>query len=140
MAARTSLIDDYIGKQLKIARVIRNLSQDELARKVGVTFQQIQKYEKGLNRISASRLYWLMKILGVDYNFFFGGIDQIVAQSEFLENGLNSSLSDVASANNGQLEINFDSKEVTGLLRSYFSIKSPEARNKILALIKVIEE
>ena len=136
MVARTSLIDDYIGKKLRTARIIRNLSQDELAKKVGITFQQIQKYEKGLNRISASRLYWFMRILGVDFDFFFNGIDEIVMQ----DNQTVAQFNESSKESNDYVDIDWDSKETMNLLRSYYSVKNPEARNKILALIKVIEE
>jgi transcriptional regulator with XRE-family HTH domain len=136
MVARTSLIDDYIGRKLRTARIIRDLSQDELAKKVGITFQQIQKYEKGLNRISAGRLYWFMKILGVDFSFFFKGIDEIMMQDE----NATTQFNDSAGYENNYIDIDYDSKETISLLRSYYSIKNPEARSKILALIKVIEE
>ena len=136
MVSRTSLIDDYIGKKLRTARIIRNLSQDELAKKVGITFQQIQKYEKGLNRISASRLYWFMRILGVDFNFFFSGIDDIIMQ----DNQTASQFNESSQSSVEYPDIDWDSKETMNLLRSYYSVKNPEARNKILALIKVIED
>jgi transcriptional regulator with XRE-family HTH domain len=136
MVSRTSLIDDYIGKKLRTARIIRNLSQDELAKKVGITFQQIQKYEKGLNRISASRLYWFMRILGVDFNFFFSGIDDIIMQDNHTASQFNES----SQSSLEYPDIDWDSKETMNLLRSYYSVKNPEARNKILALIKVIED
>ena len=136
MVARTSLIDDYIGKKLRTARIIRNLSQDELAKKVGITFQQIQKYEKGLNRISASRLYWFIRILGVDFDFFFNGIDEIVMQ----DNQTVAQFNEGSKESNDYVDIDWDSKETMNLIRSYYSVKNPEARSKVLALIKVIEE
>lgn len=135
MVARTSLIDDYIGRKLRIARIVRNFSQHELAKKVGITFQQIQKYEKGLNRISASRLYWFIKILGVDFKFFFEGVDNLLEQDAmFVESGaLNED-----SNNNLLANIDWESKETLTLLRSYYSIKDEYARQKLLSLIKVI--
>ncbi len=64
-------VDLYVGKRLKIARMKYGLSQEELGQKVGITFQQIQKYEKGDNRIAASRLYELARLLDCDANYFF---------------------------------------------------------------------
>jgi transcriptional regulator with XRE-family HTH domain len=68
-------VDVYVGKRLRKQRVLMRMSQEQLARAVGVTFQQIQKYERGANRISASRLYDIAKVLGVPINFFFDHID-----------------------------------------------------------------
>ena len=65
-----SPIDLHIGRQLKAARSAEKLSQYQLGELIGVTFQQIQKYEKGLNKISASRLYEFAKILNKPINSF----------------------------------------------------------------------
>lgn len=137
MVARTSMIDLYLGKRLRIARITKNLSQHDLAKKVGITFQQIQKYEKGLNRISASRLYKFVKILGVTLDFFFDGIDSIMNQ----EDGENVDQINL-SLHEGEADgvtIDWDSKETIVLLRSYYSIKNDNARNKILDLVKIID-
>ena len=137
MVARTSMIDLYLGKRLRIARITKNLSQHDLAKKVGITFQQIQKYEKGLNRISASRLYKFVKILGVTFDFFFDGIDRIMNhEDEENVDQINLSLHE------GEVDgvtIDWDSKETIVLLRSYYSIKNDNARNKILDLVKIID-
>ena len=136
MVARTSMIDLYLGKRLRIARITRNLSQHDLAKTVGITFQQIQKYEKGLNRISASRLYKFIKILSVTFEFFFDGVDSILNQEAEASDHINLSLHE------GEVEgvtIDWDSKETIVLLRSYYSIKNNNAREKILDLVKIID-
>jgi len=66
-------VDIHVGRKLKKLRVSRQLSQTDVARKLEVSFQQIQKYEKGLNRISASRLYEIAKVLEVTPACFFEG-------------------------------------------------------------------
>ena len=66
-----SNIDKHIGYKLKLRRVDSGMSQEALGEKVGLSFQQIQKYEKGANRISASRLFELTRILEVDISYFF---------------------------------------------------------------------
>ena len=68
-------VDIYVGENMKARRNELGLSQGALAKSVGVTFQQIQKYENGINRISASRMYTVAKTLGVDVNYFFRGIE-----------------------------------------------------------------
>ncbi len=68
-------IDIHVGQRLRLARILRGLSQDELGKKVGVTFQQIQKYERGANRVSAGRLVALAKALELEILFFFQDLD-----------------------------------------------------------------
>ncbi len=66
-----SFVDQHVGKRLRLARCKIGLSQKELGDKVGVTFQTIQKYERGRTRVTASRLYQLSEILSVSPKFFF---------------------------------------------------------------------
>ena len=77
-----------------------------------------------------------MRILGVDFNFFFSGIDDIIMQ----DNQTASQFNESSQSSVEYPDIDWDSKETMNLLRSYYSVKNPEARNKILALIKVIED
>jgi transcriptional regulator with XRE-family HTH domain len=65
--------DTHVGKRIRMRRIMLNMSQTTLAKGVGLTFQQIQKYEKGTNRVSASRLQQFAKILEVPISFFFVG-------------------------------------------------------------------
>ncbi|MEO0390291.1 MAG: helix-turn-helix transcriptional regulator [Pseudomonadota bacterium] len=67
-------VDVHVGKKLKQVRTLRRMSQTDVARQLGLSFQQIQKYEIGSNRIAASRLYELSKILDVPTSFFFEGM------------------------------------------------------------------
>src|SRR4051794_15653843 len=64
-------IDVMVGKRIRLRRLQLTLSQTDLARKLGLTFQQVQKYEKGTNRVSCSRLYEIANILKVPVSFFF---------------------------------------------------------------------
>ena len=61
------------GQRIRVRRQLLGLSQEALAKKIGITFQQVQKYERGMNRIGASRLWDMMQVLGVDANYFFIG-------------------------------------------------------------------
>jgi transcriptional regulator with XRE-family HTH domain len=70
-------IDIHVGMRLRLARTQAGFSQTAVADQVGITFQQIQKYEKGTNRIGASRLLQLARVLGIDVGFFFEGTDEI---------------------------------------------------------------
>jgi transcriptional regulator with XRE-family HTH domain len=66
-------IDLEVGRRIRVQRMARGISQTELGEKIGVTFQQVQKYEKGANRVGASRLTRIAKVLGVSIGTFFGG-------------------------------------------------------------------
>ncbi|MGF1462450.1 MAG: helix-turn-helix domain-containing protein [Maricaulaceae bacterium] len=69
-------IDIHVGAQVRLRRLTLGMSQDKLGESLGVTFQQVQKYERGANRIGASRLYRLSQVLDVPVSFFFEGHDQ----------------------------------------------------------------
>jgi transcriptional regulator with XRE-family HTH domain len=75
-------VDLHLGRKLRERRVEIGMSQETLADLLGVTFQQIQKYEKGVNRIAASRLYDMTKALGVEFTYFFEGLDGGTAKSK----------------------------------------------------------
>lgn len=73
MSKATHPVDIYIGRRLRLRRKYLGLSQDSLAKAVGISFQQLQKYERATNRIAAGRLYDFAKILGVSPGWFFRG-------------------------------------------------------------------
>lgn len=74
-------VDAFVGAQLKILRKSSGFSQTDLANKVGVTFQQIQKYERGTNRIGASRLWEFCKVFNVPPGRFFDGVEDFLEAS-----------------------------------------------------------
>jgi len=73
-------VDAFVGAQLKLLRKAAGFSQTDLAKQVGVTFQQIQKYERGTNRIGASRLWQLCKVFEVGPGRFFDGVEEHIAE------------------------------------------------------------
>jgi transcriptional regulator with XRE-family HTH domain len=74
-------VDAFVGAQLKTLRKSAELSQTELANQIGVTFQQVQKYERGSNRIGASRLWGLCKVFDVTPDRFFEGVEEHLANT-----------------------------------------------------------
>ena len=68
---RPNPIDAHVGSRVRLRRMLLGMSQEKLAEKLGLTFQQVQKYEKGINRIGASRLFDLSQVLGVSVQFFY---------------------------------------------------------------------
>ncbi len=126
-------IDKYVGKQLRNRRTLLGLSQEKLADSVGVTFQQVQKYERGSNRISASRLYSFSKILDVSIDYFYDGISDKDIESSGAATAVNS---DDADGTTNLPENLMSQKETLNLLKAYYSVKEDGKRKDILRLVK----
>lgn len=127
---RIKPIDAYIGNRVRVRRTLLGLSQDSLAQKIDITFQQIQKYEKGTNRIAAGRLYEISQILEVPIEYFFTGYDShgdgtVKIENETLPHTKNKSSYDV-----------LESKETIELVRVYYTVKNTDARKDIVEFIK----
>ena len=124
-------IDIHVGKKVRSRRTILGRSQEEIGSAVGITFQQIQKYERGLNRIGSSRLYEFSRLLGVSVGYFFEDVES---------NGEPANSSALAEgAFQFEHEI-IDNKEVLSLVRAYYGINSPTIRKKMLSLIKSLSD
>ena len=74
-ARRANTVDGHVGARVRLRRMLLGMSQEKLGECLGLTFQQVQKYEKGVNRIGASRLFDLAHVLGVPVQFFYDEID-----------------------------------------------------------------
>ena len=128
-------VDKFVGQRLKSRRILLGMSQEKLAESVGITFQQVQKYERGTNRISSSRLLKFSKILQVPIDFFFEGADEILTLDSPSKKG--------GFAENGQDPFGemmpkdvFTRKETLDLLRNYYSIHDPAMRKMIQKMVK----
>ena len=73
---RPNPIDVHVGSRVRFRRMLLGMSQEKLGEKLGLTFQQVQKYEKGINRIAAGRLFTIAQALGVDVSYFYEGQDK----------------------------------------------------------------
>ena len=132
---RANSIDEHVGLRLRQRRSLMGISQEKLAEAVGVTFQQIQKYENGANRISASRLFQFSQILDVPVNFFFDTFGGIKLAS--VAQGLADNDQDDFS---GQPDDLMQQKETIDLIRVYYSIKNPKVRKDLFKLVKSMAE
>lgn len=126
-----NLIDIQIGKKIRQWRLMRGLTQAQLGEKVGVTFQQIQKYENGINRVLVSRLYDLAVALSIDVSHFFSDIPNNTTKLTSLHESENKEGFDY---NYGKGDA--ESKEILGLVREYRKIKSKKSRSAVYSLIK----
>lgn len=119
-------VDVHVGKRLRMRRKMLGMSQEDLGRPVGVTFQQIQKYERGTNRVGSSRLYDFAKILNVSVGYFFEGFTGETAKEDRV------SAADISS----DVQESLESKETMSLVQAYYRIPDAAVRAKVLGLIK----
>ncbi len=124
-----SPIDVHVGSRMKQRRLIMGLSQDKLAKEVGLTFQQIQKYEKGVNRIGASRLHDFSRALSVPVSFFF---EEIASDAVSSKGGFGERKQDPFEGDP------MNRRETLELVRAYTRISSPVVRKRIIDMIKAI--
>lgn len=122
-------VDVRVGARLRERRIILGLTQDALASATGLTFQQIQKYEQGKNRISASRLLQFCNILKVEPNYFFP-LSNAANKSLVLSSG---ALEDQDAF---QAQDLMASRETLELVRTYYAIRDIKIRKNILKIIK----
>ncbi len=122
-AKSTNAIDSHVGERVRLRRKLLGMSQASLAEALGITFQQIQKYEKGINRIGASRLLRMAEIFGVPVGFFF-------------ENGAGGSGEDGARSETDPVALFMASKEGLALGKAFIAIEDPNVRQKLLALAR----
>jgi transcriptional regulator with XRE-family HTH domain len=125
---QANAVDALVGNQVRLRRISLGMSQDKLAQFLGLTFQQVQKYEKGLNRIGASRLFELARILGVGILYFYeGAIDGVSGRPlGFAEDASPAPAPSVPTQEGLQLNMAFT------------RISDPKLRRRILELVKAL--
>lgn len=124
-----SSIDAHVGSRVRLRRMLIGMSQEKLGELLGLTFQQVQKYEKGANRIGASRLYDISTILSVPVQYFF---EDLPARQGQQLNGHGLSEPD-----REPFVMDFvSSTEGLQLIRSYTKVTDPKVRKRILELVK----
>jgi transcriptional regulator with XRE-family HTH domain len=122
---RPDPVDVEVGHRIRIERLSRGLSQTALANQLGVTFQQVQKYEKGVNRVGAGRLTKIAEVLGVPVSTFFSGKE--VLDSEQVKNGDETSPLKLLTVSGA-----------FRLLRAYADIEDTNLRRSIVDLVEQI--
>lgn len=121
-------IDLHVGGQLRRARLLAGLNQGQVATAAGVSFQQLQKYERGVNRITASRLYEIATVLSVPVSYFFDAIPGVVQTVE-----TNSLDTLPAGLDNG---VTASRREIIELVRAYMAIEARTIRNGVRTLLE----
>ncbi len=119
----THIVDTHVGQRIRQRRWLVGMTQQQLAEVVGIKFQQIQKYETGANRVSASRLWDISEALNVPVESFFEGLDKRVE----------------ASSPGAVPEDVFNTKEAMDLVRTYYDIP-PGQRHRMFELARVLSD
>ncbi len=128
-------VDVHVGGRVRLRRVFLGYSQEKLANALGLTFQQIQKYERGANRISASKLYELSRILSVPVTYFFEGVE---ADSEGgAAAGPETGAAPVAAIHSSDPDFT-NQRETLQLISSYYRIPDAKVRAEVLSLLKTL--
>lgn len=122
-----NFVDVHVGNRLKLRRTMVGMSQDKLGQMVGLTFQQIQKYEKGANRIGASRLFQFATILDVPAAYFFEGLED-----QAISNRDGQVLSAAVPADTPAASF---SRDDVDLLRAFKSLRQSGLRRRIIDLV-----
>ena len=121
-------VDKHVGARVRMRRMMIGMSQERLGDALGITFQQVQKYEKGTNRIGASRLQHIAKTLGVSVGFFFEGAPNLDQTEEgFTENSSPPYVSEFLS-----------SAEGLSLTRAFTKIRDARVRRRIVDLVETL--
>ena len=131
VAKKPNPIDVHVGSRVRLRRMLLSMSQEKLGEQMGLTFQQIQKYEKGTNRIGASRLYHIAQILDVPVQFFFDDAPHAPNQAEgpggMSEPKMENFVYEFISTRDG-LE----------LIRAFVSIRDPKVRKRVVDLVRTL--
>jgi transcriptional regulator with XRE-family HTH domain len=140
MASKPNPIDVHVGKRLRLRRTLLGMSQERLGELLGLTFQQVQKYERGVNRIGSSRLFELGQILDVPISFFFDDLPETVtgaggAVSGYAIAGL---AEERAAFDHEDDALPLDKRETLELVRAYYRIGDPAVRKRLFELAKAL--
>lgn len=122
-------VDVHVGSRVRLRRTLLGLSQEKLGEAIGLTFQQVQKYERGANRIGASRLFDLSRVLDVPVSFFF---DDMPGENVSVDE------SDLASPDMGFEADPMAKRETLELVRAYYRISEPAVRKRLFELTKAV--
>lgn len=125
-------IDVHVGSRVRLRRTLLGMSQEKLGEAIGLTFQQVQKYERGSNRIGASRLYDLSRVLDVPVSFFFEDMADDVAASSPAQIKAGNVISSFFSPDP------MARRETLELVRAYYRIDDSSVRKRLFEMVKAL--
>ena len=128
-------IDMHVGKRIRLRRTLLGMSQEQLGSELDITFQQVQKYERGASRVSASRLWDISQILDSHINYFFDDMSENTMRSS--PRRVSRGADDV-DLSDEQTKDPMARRETLELVRTYYSIKTPLVRKRVSDMVKSI--
>jgi transcriptional regulator with XRE-family HTH domain len=128
-------VDAHVGSRVRLRRTMLGMSQEKLGEAIGLTFQQVQKYERGTNRIGASRLWELGKVLDVPVSFFYDDMSTEVALASMTHPDP-ASLSETKGPDYETETL--AKRETLELVRAYYKIKNAKVRKRVFELAKAL--
>ncbi len=128
-------IDVHVGSRVRLRRTLLGMSQEKLGEAIGLTFQQVQKYERGANRIGASRLFDLSRVLDVPVSFFF---DDMPEEPSAVVTALDGGLPEDTRSGSGYEPDPMAKRETLELVRAYYRISDPSVRKRLFELTKAV--
>jgi transcriptional regulator with XRE-family HTH domain len=131
---RPSPIDVHVGSRIRLRRTLLGMSQERLGEALGLTFQQVQKYERGVNRVGASRLFDLSRVLDVPISFFFDDMPDALTTSFGVPASRRST--SYSESHDGFGDDTLNRRETLELVRAYYRITDPALRKRVFDLIK----
>lgn len=132
-------IDVHVGARLRLRRNLLGMSQEQLGKACGLTFQQIQKYERGTNRMGSSRLFHFAKLLDVSISYFFDDVRMDRVTTPFASGFAEKEQMPFEGPYQQQNEL-LHRRETLELIRAYYRIQDPKTRRKVYELIKSMAE
>jgi transcriptional regulator with XRE-family HTH domain len=136
--SRPSPIDIHVGSRIRLRRTLMGMSQERLGEALGLTFQQVQKYERGVNRVGASRLFDLSRVLDVPISFFFDDMPEPLAHNYGTQTASLAGRRTLgfADAQDAFVDDSFSRRETLELVRAYYRITDASVRKRVFDLIK----
>jgi transcriptional regulator with XRE-family HTH domain len=131
---RPSPIDVHVGSRIRLRRTLMGMSQERLGEALGLTFQQVQKYERGVNRVGASRLFDLSRVLDVPISFFFDDMPDTLSANSGSHS--RSRVAGFAEVQDGFSDDTLNRRETLELVRAYYRITDAAVRKRVFELIK----
>jgi transcriptional regulator with XRE-family HTH domain len=138
MATKPNPIDVHVGRRLRLRRTLLGMSQERLGELLGLTFQQVQKYERGVNRIGSSRLFELGQILDVPVSFFFDDLPAGVGTPSNQGYTVPGLAEENATFEHEDEGLPLDKRETLELVRAYYRIADPAVRKRLFELAKAL--
>src|ERR1700751_4066533 len=131
---RPSPIDVHVGSRIRLRRTLLGMSQERLGEALGLTFQQVQKYERGVNRVGASRLFDLSRVLDVPISFFFDDMPEPLAHNYGTQTASLAGRRPLgcADAQDAFVDDSFSRRETLELVRAYYRITAASVRKRVL--------